>query len=215
MRKINSFIDHTLLKPAATAADISRWCEEAVEHGFAAVCVNPCYIPLAGALLQGTPVKACAVVGFPLGANTAVIKAAEARQAIRDGAGEVDMVMNIGAMTAGDTGTVAEDIAGVVKEAAGKALVKVIMECCLLTDEQKEAACRIAVQQGADYVKTSTGFSTGGATVSDVALMHRVAGGRAGVKASGGIRDYATAIKMIEAGATRIGTSSGVLIVKG
>lgn len=214
-KDIARMIDHTLLKPEATAAQIEKLCNEAKEYGFASVCVNPWHVPLASKLLEGSPVKVCTVIGFPLGANTSTIKAIEAREAVGNGASEVDMVINIGALKAGDLSTVKKDIEAVVGAVEEGVIVKVIIETCLLTNEEKEQACRLAKEAGADFVKTSTGFSTGGATVEDVALMRRVVGESMGVKASGGVRDYETAVKMIEAGATRIGTSSGVTIVKG
>ena len=212
--KINHYIDHTLLKPEATQEQIVKACEEAIEHGFTSVCVNSCHVSLVNEKLSGTAVKTCAVVGFPLGANTTESKMFEARQAIDNGAQEIDMVMNIGALKDCQYTLVEKDIAEIVKVAKGKALVKVILECCLLTNDEKVQSCEIAMQAGADFVKTSTGFSTGGATIQDVKLMRRVVGDKVGVKASGGIRDYDTAIAMINAGATRIGASSSVAIVK-
>jgi len=212
--KIAHYIDHTLLKPEATQEQITQVCEEAIEHGFASVCVNPCHVSLVNKKLSGTAVKTCAVVGFPLGANTTESKMFEARQAIKNGAQEIDMVMNIGALKDCQYTLVEKDIAEIVKVAKGKALVKVILECCLLTDDEKVQSCEIAMQAGADFVKTSTGFSTGGATIQDVRLMRSVVGDKVGVKASGGIRDYDTAIAIINAGATRIGASSSVVIVK-
>ena len=213
--KINEYIDHTLLKPEATVEQIEQICKEAREYGFASVCVNPYHVSLVNKNLKGTKVKTCAVIGFPLGANTTELKVFEARQAIKDGAQEVDMVMNIGALKGQQYSIVEEDIANIVKVAREKALVKVILECCLLTDQEKIKACEIAARAGANFVKTSTGFSSGGATIQDVKLMRRVVGDDIGVKASGGIRDYDTAIAMIEAGANRIGASSSITIVKG
>ena len=213
--KINEYIDHTLLKPEATVERIEQICKEARENGFASVCVNPYHISSVNKSLKGTNVKTCAVIGFPLGANTTESKVFEARQAIENGAQEIDMVMNIGAFKGGQYSIVEEDIANVVKVARGKALVKVILECCLLIDEEIVKACEIAVRAGANFVKTSTGFSSGGASVQDVKLMRQTVGDEIGVKASGGIRDYETAIKMLEAGASRIGASSSVAIVKG
>jgi deoxyribose-phosphate aldolase len=213
--KINVYIDHTLLKPEASQEQIKRVCEEAIEHEFASVCVNPCHVSLVYKKLNGTAVKTCAVIGFPLGANTTESKIFEARQVIENGAQEIDMVMNIGALKDRQFALVEKDIAEILKVAKGKALVKVILECCLLTDDEKVKACEIAKQAGANFVKTSTGFSTGGATIQDVKLMRRVVGDKVGVKASGGIRDYESAIAMINAGATRIGASSSVAIVKG
>lgn len=212
---IAKMIDHTLLKANTTKAQIVQLCEEAKEYGFASVCVNPTWVATAAELLKGTDVKVCTVIGFPLGANTPETKAFETKDAIEKGATEVDMVINIGALKDGDDELVERDIRAVVEAAKGKALVKVIIETCLLTEEEKVRACRLAVQAGADYVKTSTGFSTGGATVEDIALMRKTVGPNIGVKASGGVRDLQGAEAMIEAGATRIGTSSGVTIVQG
>ena len=206
-------IDHTVLKPQTTEAAVRTLCREAAEYGFASVCVNPCWVSLCAQLLQGTEVAVCTVIGFPLGANTPAVKAFEAAEAIRQGATEVDMVLNVGALKDGNHALVQEDIAAVVAAAKGKALVKVILETCLLTEEEKRIACRLAKAAGADYVKTSTGFSTGGATEADIALMRAEVGAEMGVKASGGIRDYATAQAMIRAGASRIGASAGVQIV--
>ncbi|WP_445612726.1 deoxyribose-phosphate aldolase [Geobacillus sp. YF-1] len=208
-------IDHTLLKPEATKEQIIQLCREAKQYGFASVCVNPAWVKAAARELSGTDVRVCTVIGFPLGATTPETKAFETNNAIENGAGEVDMVINIGALKSGDDELVERDIRAVVEAAAGKALVKVIIETALLTDEEKVRACQLAVKAGADYVKTSTGFSGGGATVEDVALMRRTVGDKAGVKASGGVRDRETAEAMIAAGATRIGTSSGVAIVRG
>lgn len=207
------YIDHTILKPDATEEDIRILCEEAKTYGFASVCINPYWVSYAKQLLQDTDVAICTVVGFPLGATPACVKAYETNQAIEDGADEIDMVINIGALKSQDTQTVLEDIKAVVKASKQK-LVKVIIETCLLTDEQKRLACRLALEAQADFVKTSTGFSSHGATLEDVALMKSVVKDQAKVKASGGIRDYATAMSMIEAGASRLGTSSGVKITK-
>jgi len=212
---IAKMIDHTLLKANTTKAQIVQLCKEAKEYGFASVCVNPTWVATAAELLKGTDVKVCTVIGFPLGANTPETKAFETKDAIEKGATEVDMVINIGALKDGDDELVERDIRAVVEAAKGKALVKVIIETCLLSEEEKVRACRLAVQAGADYVKTSTGFSTGGATVEDIALMRKTVGPNIGVKASGGVRDLQGAEAMIEAGATRIGTSSGVAIVQG
>ena len=206
-------IDHTVLKPQTTEAAVRKLCAEAAQYGFASVCVNPCWVALCADLLKDTEVDVCTVVGFPLGANTSAVKAFEAAEAIRQGATEVDMVLNVGALKDGNADLVRADIAAVVEAARGKALVKVILETCLLTDEEKRIACRLAKEAGADYVKTSTGFSTGGATEADIALMRAEVGPEMGVKASGGIRDYATAQAMIRAGASRIGASAGVQIV--
>jgi deoxyribose-phosphate aldolase len=215
VREIAALIDHTLLKPQATAADIRRLCQEARRHGFAAVCVNPYWVALGASELAGSSVPVAAVAGFPLGANTTAIKVAEAESAIAAGAREVDMVLNIGELCAGNLQAVAVDILGVVTAAhARHALVKVILETALLTDDQKIAACTVSKQAGADFVKTSTGFSTHGATVHDVELMRRVVGPEMGVKASGGIRTLEDVEAMRAAGATRIGTSSGVQIVE-
>ena len=211
-KTIASMIDHTLLKPEATPAQVKKLCAEAAEYHFASVCVNPVYIPLAARLLVGTGVKVCCVVGFPLGAIAPEQKAAEAASCAAMGAEELDMVIHVGAAKAGDWALVQRDIAGVVKAAAGRT-VKVIIETCLLTDEEKVKACEAAKAAGADFVKTSTGFSTGGATTHDIALMRKTVGPEMGVKASGGIRDYATAMAMIEAGANRIGASAGIEIV--
>ena len=211
-KTIASMIDHTLLKPEATPAQIEKLCAEAAEYHFASVCVNPVYIPLAARLLNGTGVKVCCVVGFPLGAIAPEQKAAEAASCAAMGAEELDMVIHIGAAKAGDWALVQRDIEGVVKAAAGRT-VKVIIETCLLTDEEKVKACEAAKAAGAHFVKTSTGFSTGGATTHDIALMRKTVGPEMGVKASGGIRDYETAMAMIEAGANRIGASAGIAIV--
>ena len=211
-KTIAAMIDHTLLKPEATPAQIEKLCAEAAEYHFASVCVNPVYIPLAARLLKGTGVKVCCVVGFPLGAIAPEQKAAEAASCAAMGAEELDMVIHVGAAKAGDWALVQRDIEGVVKAAAGHT-VKVIIETCLLTDEEKVKACEAAKAAGAHFVKTITGFSTGGATTHDIALMRKTVGPEMGVKASGGIRDYATAMAMIEAGANRIGASAGIAIV--
>jgi len=211
-KEMASYIDHTILKPDATRDEIVKVCREALQYGFASVCVNPCHVRLVSQELKGSGVKTCAVVGFPLGANTTEIKAYEAKKAVLDGAREVDMVINIGALKQGDMEYVENDIAQVVK-ASGGALVKVIIEACLLTDEEKIAACMAAKKAGAGFVKTSTGFGAGGATAEDVALMRRTVGSDMGVKASGGIRSFRDALKMIDAGASRIGSSSSVRII--
>ena len=212
---IAKLIDHTLLKPEATRDQIVQLCREAREYGFAAVCVNPCYVKLAAELLRGSSVKVCSVVGFPLGATLPEVKAYEARRAIEEGAAEIDMVINIGALKSGDLELVKRDIASVVDVCHARgALCKVIIEAALLTDEEKVLACQLAKAAGADYVKTSTGFGPGGATVRDVALMRRTVGPEMGVKAAGGIRSYEAAKSMVEAGATRIGASAGVKIVQ-
>jgi deoxyribose-phosphate aldolase len=210
------YIDHTLLKPEATAAQIDRLCDEAREYGFAAVCVNPAWVRRAALRLKGSEVKVASVVGFPLGASAPEVKAYEARRALRDGAREIDMVINVGALKGGDYELVERDIAG-VSDACREvgALNKVILEAALLTDEEKVVASRLAKAARAHYVKTSTGFGPGGATVFDVALMREAVGPKLGVKAAGGIRDAAAAREMIAAGATRIGASAGVQMVKG
>ncbi|MEC5268223.1 deoxyribose-phosphate aldolase [Heyndrickxia coagulans] len=212
MANLAAYIDHTLLKPEATEKDILKLTAEAAQYHFASVCINPYWVKLAARELAGTGVKVCTVIGFPLGATTAETKAFETKKAIGDGADEIDMVINIGALKSGDIEAVEADIRAVVEAAQGK-LVKVIIETCLLTNEEKELACRLAVKAGAHFVKTSTGFSTGGATIEDVKLMRQTVGDKAGVKASGGIHTKAEAEAMIEAGATRIGASSGVKIV--
>lgn len=208
-------IDHTLLRADARETEIRQLAEEAKKYNFASVCVNPARVALAAELLKGTDVKVCTVIGFPLGASTSEVKAFEAGDAIAKGATEVDMVINIGALKDGNDELVERDIRAVVEAAAGKALVKVIIETCLLTDEEKVRACELSVKAGADFVKTSTGFSTGGATPEDVALMRKTVGDKVGVKASGGVRSREDMERMIEAGATRIGASSGVKIMEG
>ncbi|WP_454193669.1 deoxyribose-phosphate aldolase [Paenibacillus sp. Marseille-Q7038] len=213
---IAPLIDHTLLKADARREDIIKLAEEAKTYGFASVCVNPGFVSTAYEVLKDTPqVKVCTVIGFPLGANTSEVKAFETKDAIANGATEVDMVINISALKDGNDDYVAADIKAVVDAAKGKALTKVIIETCLLTEEEKVRACKLAVQAGADFVKTSTGFSTGGATKEDIALMRKTVGPDIGVKASGGVRSSEDALVMIEAGATRIGTSGGVAIAKG
>ncbi|MCS7184888.1 MAG: deoxyribose-phosphate aldolase [bacterium] len=211
---MHSIIDHTLLKPNATQEDIKRLCEEAKKYRFASVCVNPHYVSLAHELLKGTGVRVTTVVGFPLGATTTSTKVQEAKEAIANGADEIDMVINISALKSGDDKTVLEDIKAVRKATEGH-ILKVIIETSLLTKEEKIRACLLAKEAGADFVKTSTGFSGGGATVEDVMLMREVVGKDIGVKASGGIRDIHTARKMVAAGATRLGTSASVEIIKG
>ena len=207
-------IDHTVLKPDATRADVMKICNEAKEYGFASVCVNPCHIQFVAQELKGSGVAPCCVVGFPLGSGLAEVKAFETDACINLGAKEVDMVINIGAAKDGEWAAVQNDIEAVVKAANGRALIKVIIETCLLNDEEKVQACKAAIAAGADFVKTSTGFSKGGATVEDVRLMRGTVGKDRGVKAAGGVRDLKTALEMIEAGATRLGTSSGVEIAK-
>lgn len=211
--EIRRMIDSTLLRPDATETEIARLCEEALEYGFRAVCVNSCHAEAVSRLLAGSGVKTCVVVAFPLGAASTGAKACEARYALEGGAGEVDMVMNVGALKSGEPRAVEDDIRAVVRECEGKALVKVILECCLLRDSEKVEACGLAVAAGAEFVKTSTGFGSGGATAHDVTLMKDAVAGRAGVKASGGIKDLRTALQMIDAGAERLGTSSGASIV--
>ncbi len=215
-KDVARFIDHTLLRPDATYAQIDKLCAEAAEFGFASVCINPIHVKRCARALRGTEVTVCTVVGFPLGATTAETKALEARRAIRDGAKEIDMVINVGALKSGDDAAVQADIRAVVEACLdGSALCKVIIETALLTDDEKTRACQAAVRARADFVKTSTGFSTGGATAEDVALMSAaVTGAKLGVKASGGIRSYEEAQQMIRAGATRLGVSAGVRIVK-
>ncbi|MBI3039414.1 deoxyribose-phosphate aldolase [bacterium] len=208
------YIDHTLLKPDATTADITKLCDEARQFTFASVCVNPGNVSLAAKLLKGTPVKVCTVVGFPLGATSTFTKVMETRDAIANGATEIDMVINVGGLKSKDFEMVKNDISRVV-EAAGNNTVKVILETALLTEEEKIKGCELSKLAGADFVKTSTGFSSGGATAADIALMRRVVGPSMGVKASGGIRDTKTAQEMIAAGATRVGASASVQIVKG
>ena len=209
-----AMIDHTLLKAEATRPQIEAICAEAKQYVFASVCVNPTWVKTAAELLAGTEVKVCTVIGFPLGANTPEVKAFETKNAIENGATEIDMVINIGAMKNGEFDLVREDIKAVV-DAANGTLVKVIIESCLLTNEEKVKACELAVEAGADFVKTSTGFSTGGATAEDIALMRKTVGPDIGVKASGGVRSLEDMKLMIENGATRIGASSGVAIMNG
>lgn len=216
--KITGFIDHTLLKPEATPDQIKKLCEEAAEHHFASVCVNSSHVPLAAKMLRGTGVKVCAVVGFPLGAMSTRGKVAEASHALHDGACEIDMVISVGHLKGGDLDYVRNDIAEVVSEVHHESgIVKVIIETSLLNDDQKRTACELAVAAGADFVKTSTGFSGGGATVADVRLMKSVVGDKAKVKASGGIRTHEDAVQMIEAGANRlgIGQAGSLAVVSG
>ncbi|MDM5334571.1 deoxyribose-phosphate aldolase [Ureibacillus composti] len=209
-----SMIDHTLLKADATRSQIEKLCSEASEFEFASVCVNPTWVKYSAELLKDSKVKVCTVIGFPLGASTSEVKAFETKNAIANGAEEIDMVINIGALKNQEFDLVREDIKQVV-DAANGTLVKVIIETCLLSDEEKVKACELSVEAGADFVKTSTGFSTGGATAEDVALMRKTVGPTVGVKASGGVRNLQDMQKMIEAGATRIGASSGVAIING
>ncbi|MBQ1826666.1 MAG: deoxyribose-phosphate aldolase [Erysipelotrichaceae bacterium] len=211
--ELNKYIDHTLLKADATKSQITKLCEEAKQYDFASVCVNSGYVSLCKKLLEGSDVKVCTVIGFPLGACTTTTKATETKRAYENGADEFDMVINIGQLKDGNLDFIVDDISAVVQQAKGKT-VKVIIETCLLSDEEKVAACKCAVAAGADFVKTSTGFSTGGATAEDVALMRNTVKGSCKVKASGGIRTYADAMKMIEAGADRLGCSAGVRIME-
>ena len=213
-QKLTSIIDHTLLAADATSAQIARLCQEAREYSFASVCVNSCRVAQARTLLEGCPVKVCTVVGFPLGAMSTRAKAYEAGSAVEDGADEIDMVINVGYVKDGDWDGVLDDIMAVREACKGKVL-KVILETCLLTDDEIVRACRTAVRAGADFVKTSTGFSKGGATVHAVSLMRSTVGADVGVKASGGIRDAESARAMVEAGASRLGCSAGVAIAKG
>lgn len=212
--ELNRMIDHTLLKANATRAQIEKLCDEALEYNFASVCVNTCWVPLVHEKLADSEVNTCCVVGFPLGAMLTEAKAAETRLAVEAGADEVDMVINIGWLLDGEYDAVRDDIAAVVKAADGKC-VKVIIEACLLTDEQKVKACELSVEAGATFVKTSTGFSTGGATVADVALMRKTVGDRCLVKAAGGIHTADEARAMVEAGADRLGCSAGIQIMAG
>ncbi len=214
MIDIARFIDHTLLKPDATEEMIENLCNEAKKYNFYAVCINPYYVKLAKNILRNSNVKIATVIGFPLGASTSKTKALEAEESIKDGADELDMVISIAALKNKDYDKVKEDIEEVVKKAKGNALVKVIIETCLLTEDEKVRACNLSLEAGANFVKTSTGFNGKGATVEDIRLIKSVVGDRMKIKASGGIRDYETAIKMIEAGANRIGASSSVKIVQ-
>ncbi len=211
--KLEQFIDHTILKADATMDQVKKICEEAIQYKFASVCVNPYYTAFVSKELKGSNVKTCVVIGFPLGANTKEVKAFETNNAIENGAEEVDMVINVGALKDKKYEVVKEDIEAVVKASNKRALVKVILETCLLTDEEKIKACEISKAAGVDFVKTSTGFSTSGATSHDVALMRKAVGEEIGVKASGGIRDYQKAAEMIEAGANRLGVSASIAIV--
>jgi deoxyribose-phosphate aldolase len=212
---VAALIDHTILKPEATRADVVKVCREARQYSFASVCVNPHWVPLVRAELAGSPVKVCTVVGFPLGATTTEAKVCETQAAVRAGAQEIDMVINVGALRSGETDVVREDIAAVARAAhSGGAILKVILETALLDDTQKRVACQLSKAAGADFVKTSTGFSTAGATVHDVALMRESVGPQMGVKASGGIRTLEDLRQMAAAGATRIGASASVKIVE-
>jgi deoxyribose-phosphate aldolase len=211
---IARLIDHTILKAFATQADVARICDEALQYTFASVCVNPAHVAFVAERLAGWPVKVCSVVGFPLGATPTAVKVAETQQALADGADEIDMVVNIGALKDGRYATFQQDIAAVAAATHdGNGRLKVIIETCYLSVAEKEMACQLSLVAGADFVKTSTGFGSGGATVADVALMRRIVGQQAGVKASGGVRNLADALAMVQAGANRIGASSGVAIM--
>lgn len=210
--KLSKYIDHTKLGPTVVQEDIEKLCAEAIEHDFMSVCVDPVYVPLASKLLKDSSVLVCTVIGFPSGMHQSAVKAFEAKTAIQEGADEIDMVINIGALKAGNIDLVYEDIKA-VKQACGKTLLKVIIETCFLTNEEKVVACELAKKANADFVKTSTGFATGGATVEDIKLMRATVKDSLGVKASGGVRSYEDAMNMINAGATRIGASSGIKIV--
>lgn len=212
-KKLSKYIDHTLLKAGAMPSEIEKVCDEALKYDFASVCVNACYTSLVAEKLKGSTVLPCVVVGFPLGASPSEIKAAETAQAVKEGAGEVDMVINVGQMKAGNTEYVGKDIKAVV-DASGSAVVKVILENCYLSKEEIRQACLLCEEAGADFVKTSTGFGPGGATLEDVALMKKTVP-KLQVKAAGGIRDRETALAMIEAGADRLGASAGIAIVEG
>jgi deoxyribose-phosphate aldolase len=210
-----SLIDHTLLKPESTEEMVEKLCKEADEYKFKSVCINPYWVPYASGLLKDSPVKICTVIGFPLGANATSTKANETIFSVNSGADEVDMVLNVGALKTQDTKTVEEDIKAVVAASDEKAIVKVILETCLLSNDEIELASKIALNAGAHFVKTSTGFSTGGATEEAIRIMRKTVGNDMGVKASGGVRDRSGAIKMLEAGATRIGASAGIAIITG
>lgn len=214
-KDLAKYIDHTLLKPEATIDQVTNLCDEAAAHHFYSVCVNSSWVEHCARRLGGSGVKVCAVVGFPLGAMDSRAKAFEARTAISNGATEIDMVVNVGALKAKDFKTAREDMLAVRRACRAGVVLKVIIETCLLSDEEKVLVCQIAKEIGADFVKTSTGFNKGGATVDDIVLMRRTVGPKMGVKASGGVRSFEDAVKMIEAGATRLGTSSGVLLVTG
>ena len=213
--QIAKMIDHTILKAEATESEIIKLCKEAIHYNFASVCVNPSMVPVAAKELKGTHVKVCTVIGFPLGATTTEVKAFETKDVIEKGATEVDMVINVGKLKERNLEYVKNDIKAVVEAAKGKALTKVIIETCLLTEEEKIIACRLSKEAGSDFVKTSTGFSTGGATVEDIKLMRETVGPKMGVKASGGVRSKKDALAMIENGATRIGASASISICEG
>lgn len=210
--ELAGMIDHTLLKPEAQKNALEKLCKEAIQYNFASVCINPCNVAFAAEMLKESKVKVCTVIGFPLGAASTAVKAFETEDAIKNGAQEVDMVINVGRLKDKDYEYVKNDIKAVVDAAKGKALTKVIIETCLLTDEEKVTACKLSKEAGANFVKTSTGFSTGGATVSDIKLMRETVGKDMGVKASGGVRTYEDSIAMIEAGASRIGASASIKI---
>lgn len=214
-KELARMIDHTILKPEATEKEIEKLCKEALEYNFASVCVNPSMVEKAYSLLKESDVKVCTVIGFPLGATTTEVKAFETEDVIKKGATEVDMVINVGKLKEGNLEYVKKDIEAVVNAAKGKALTKVIIETCLLTDEEKVTACKLSKEAGADFVKTSTGFSIGGATASDIKLMRETVGKDLGVKASGGVRSLEDAMAMIENGATRIGASASIAICEG
>lgn len=214
-KELARMIDHTILKAEATEKEIEKLCKEALEYNFASVCVNPSMVEKAYSLLKESEVKVCTVIGFPLGATTTEVKAFETEDVIKKGATEVDMVINVGKLKEGNVEYVKKDIEAVVNAAKGKALTKVIIETCLLTDEEKVTACKLSKEAGADFVKTSTGFSTGGATASDIKLMRETVGKDLGVKASGGVRSLEDAMAMIENGATRIGASASIAICEG
>ncbi|MBS5937400.1 deoxyribose-phosphate aldolase [Clostridium sp.] len=213
--ELAKMIDHTILKPEATEKEVEKLCKEALEYNFASVCINPSMVEKAAEMLEGSDVKVCTVIGFPLGATTTEVKAFETEDVIKKGATEVDMVINVGKLKEGNLDYVKKDIEAVVKAAKGKALTKVIIETCLLTDEEKVTACKLSKEAGADFVKTSTGFSTGGATAKDIKLMRETVGEELGVKASGGVRSLEDAELMIENGASRIGASASIAICEG
>jgi len=214
MINLEKYIDHTLLKPTATFNEIEKLCQEAIDYQFFSVCVNSGYVPFAKQILKNTDVKVCSVVGFPLGAMSPLAKIYETSQALKDGADEIDMVMNVGYFKTGQIAKVLDEITQIKRE-TDKKILKVILETCFLTDEQKKLACQVCLDAGADFVKTSTGFGSGGATPQDVILMRDIVAGKAKVKASGGIRDQKTALEYIALGVERIGTSNGIAIVKG
>lgn len=214
MNTLEQYIDHTALKPDTTELDIQKLCLEAQDYNFKSVCVNPVWVTYASDLLSSSEVAVCTVIGFPLGASATEVKEFETQVAVKQGATEIDMVINIGKLKSEDCSHVLQDIKAVVDAAGDKAIVKVIIETCLLNKYEKIRACELAKQAGADFVKTSTGFSTGGALVEDIALMRATVGSKMGVKASGGVRDHADAQQMIDAGATRIGTSNGIALVE-